>query len=190
MSSKKDKLLDKGLREADTHTMRLPKKQRLSRRISRKLGFGRRTVSVVSGSLAVLLLGGFFMYQNIPSINVRYAATKSGVHASLPGYQPAGFAVNSHVQYSPGQITIAYKANADNRSYTLSQQNTSWNSDALRDHLATATGSTPQSYPYSGLTIYLHDSSRADWVAGGVWYSIAGDSKLNTDQLIKIATSI
>jgi hypothetical protein len=139
--------------------------------------------------LAVLALGGFFAYQNIPNMNVRYAAAKAGVSAGLPGYQPAGFAVNSHVEYSPGKISIAYKANADNRSYTVTQANTSWSSDALKDHLVTS-GSQLHTYPQNGQTIYLHDSAQADWVSNGIWYSIAGSSSLNTDQLIKIASSI
>jgi len=46
------------------------------------------------------------------------------------------------------------------------------------------------SYPDGGRTIFLHGSSDADWVEGGVWYSISGNANLNTEQLIKIAGSI
>jgi hypothetical protein len=188
--SKKNVLLDKGLHAATSHQKTRTKKPRLHHRVGQRLGLSARAASIATGSMALLLFGAFFAYQNVPNIAVRYAAAKSGVHASLPSYQPAGFAVNNHVNYSPGEVTIAYKANADNRTYSITQQNTNWNSDALKEHLAASNGNTPQSFPDNGRTIYLHGTSEADWVAGGVWYSITGDSSLNTDQLIKIATSI
>jgi hypothetical protein len=184
-----NKVLDRGLHEATSHHHAISK-QRLHHKVGHKLGLSSRAASIAASSLAVLTFGAFFAYQNIPSINVRYAAAKAGVQASLPDYRPAGFAVSNRVQYSPGRITISYSANADNRQYTLSQQNTSWNSQALKDHLASTDGMTPQSYPDNGRTIYLHDDSSADWVEEGVWYSISGDASLNTDQLIKIASSI
>lgn len=188
--NKANKMLEKGLRAADSHSATAPKKPKLRHRVGRKLGLSRRATSITASAFTVLALGGFFTYQNIPSINVRYAAAKAGVRASLPSYQPAGFAVNNHVEYEPGELTIAYKANADDRTYTVKQKNTTWNSDALKDHLTTNNATAPQTYPDNGRTIYLHDDSSADWVNNGVWYSISGDSSLNTDQLIKIATSI
>ncbi len=189
-SHKTNKMLDKGLRAADSHNKPATKKEKLRHRVGRKFGLSKRATSITAGAMAVFALGGFFTYQNMPNINVRYAAAKAGVRASLPSYQPAGFAVNNHVEYEPGELTIAYKANADDRKYTVTQKNTTWNSDALKDHLTTSNETVPQTYPDNGRTIYLHEDSSADWVNNGVWYSISGDSSLNTDQLIKIATSI
>ncbi len=188
--SRTDKMLNEGMRVATSHQKPTLKKAKLHHRIGGKLGLSKKAASVVASSIAVLAVGGFFLYQNIPNLSVRYASAKAGVPASLPEYQPAGFDVSKAVEYSPGQLTIAYHANADERKYTITQKNTSWNSEALKDHLAAAMGSEPQSYPDNGQTIYLHNDSSADWVAGGVWYSITGDSKLNTDQLIRIATSL
>lgn len=185
-----NKMLDKGLRNANSHEETMAKKAKLHHRVGKKLGLSARAASVAAGSLVVLVVGGFFAYQNIPNLSVRYASTKAGVRASLPAYQPSGFTVNSHVAYAPGEISVAYKANADNRAYVITQKNTNWNSDALKEHLMGETGNIPQSYPDSGRTIYLHDNHEADWVNNGVWYSISGDSSLNTDQLIKIATSL
>ena len=190
VSTKTSRMLDKGLREADSHNTRVVKKLKLRHKIGRRFGLSARITSVSAGILAVLALGGFFAYQNVPNLSVRYAAAKAGVNGHLPTYQPSGFAINSHIKYSPGSITIAYKANADNRNYTLTQANTSWSSDALKDHLVTATGTQPQTYPQNGQTIYLHDGAQADWVNNGIWYSVSGNSSLNTDQLIKIASSI
>ncbi len=188
--SKTEKMLTDSLRTATSHKTPTVKKARLHHRLGKKLGLSKKAASVVACSIAVLAAGSVFLYQNMPGLSVRYASAKAGVAASLPEYQPAGFSVSKAVEYSPGQLTIAYHANADDRKYTITQKNTSWNSQALKDHIAAATGSEPQSYPDNGQTIYLHNDSSADWVDGGVWYSITGDSKLNTDQLIRIATSL
>lgn len=187
--SKANIMLDKGLRSADSHNMPSPKKLKLHHRIGKRFGFSKRATGIVASMLFITALGGFFAYQNIPNMSVRYAAIKAGVSGQMPSYKPAGFAIDSHIQYSPGKFSIAYSTNADSRSYTLTQSNTAWSSDALKDHLTTS-GSQLQTYPQNGQTIYLHDNAQADWVNNGIWYSIAGSSSLNTDQLIKIANSI
>ena len=189
--SNADKMLQKGMKAAESHTAvkHSAKKTRVHHRVGNKLGLSQRATSFAASGMAILVIGGFFAYQNIPNMSVRYASAKAGVRAGLPGYKPAGFAVNSHVQYNPGMVTISYHANTDDRSYTVTQRNTSWNSQALKDHLVT-TSNVPQSYPSKGQTIYMHDGNKADWVAGGVWYSISGDASLSTEQLIQIATSI
>lgn len=183
-------LAEKGLRAASSHTENKAKKQRLHHRIGRRLGLKPRAAGIGAGSLALLLLGGFVAYQNVPNLAVRYASMKAGVNASLPGYQPAGFAINDRVQYSPGEVAVAYKANADDRNYTLTQKNSAWNNESLKDYLTTTSGQEPQSFPENGKTIYLYGDSDATWVDGGVLYKISGDSSLNTDQLIKIASSL
>jgi hypothetical protein len=183
-------LLDKGLRAADSHSEVSVKKAKLHHRVGKIFGLSARGATISVSCLVVLVIGGLYMYQNIPDLSVRYASAKSGVRATLPNYQPSGFAVNSHIQYSPGELTIAYKANTGSRTYTVTQRNTSWNSDALKDHLTTIGGITPQTYPDNGRTIYLHDDNSADWVNSGVWYHITGNANLNTDQLIKIASSL
>jgi len=188
--SKAKSMLDKGLMSANSHEAKVDKKAKLHHRVGRKLGLSKKAASIATASLTALIVGGFFIYQNIPNISVHYASAKAGIHASLPNYQPSGFTINSHVAYSPGEISVAYKANADSRAYTITQKSTNWNSDALKEHLMGAKGVIPQSYPDNGRTIYLHDNQEADWVNNGVWYSISGNSSLNTDQLIKIATSL
>lgn len=188
--SSSHKVIEEGLKKATSHTNKPIAKPKLRHRITKKVGIRKRSASIAASALSVIILAGFFAYQNMARINVKYAATKSGVHASLPGYQPAGFAVSSKVTYGSGAVTISYRANADDRNYTITQRSSDWDSQALKEHLASVNGMSPQSYPDNGLMIYLHGESSADWVAGGVWYSINGNAKLNTDQLIKIAGSI
>ena len=184
-------LLTKGLRSANSHEEKASKSPKIHHRVGRKIGLSAKAASIATASLALLAIGGFVVYQNIPNIAVHYASIKAGVHATIPEYQPGGFAVSSHVQFDPGAIALSYKANADNRFYTVTQKATNWTSNALKEHLRSESkGTAPQIYTEGGRTIYLHDGSEADWVNNGVWYSITGNSSLSTDQLIKIATSL
>jgi hypothetical protein len=48
----------------------------------------------------------------------------------------------------------------------------------------------PLIFQQKGLTIYMYDGSHATWVNQGVWYTIEGDSLLDTEQLLRIATSL
>lgn len=184
------KVIEEGLKKATSHTEKPVKKPKLHHRIAKKVSMKKRTTKLATATLSVLLLGSFFAYQNMAKINVKYASAKSGVNASLPGYQPSGFAVSKKIEYGSGAVTISYRANADERSYAITQRSSDWDSQALKEHLASLDGMTPQSYPDNGLMIFLHGESSADWVAGGVWYSITGNAKLNTEQLINIASSI
>jgi len=180
-------VLAKGLQNASSHLEKpIEKKQNRSKNRSKRS----RLVSIGAGSMAVLLLGGFFAFQNVPNIAMRYAATRAGVRASLPGYHPAGFAVNSHIQYIPGAITVSFRSNTDSRSFTITQKSSTWTSETLMTNYVASIGSQVQTYQDKGRTIYLYGDSNATWVNGGVWYDISGASKLNSDQLIKIATSM
>ena len=150
----------------------------------------RRLVSAAASGLAVLLLGAFITYQNIPNISMRYAASRAGISAKTPGYQPAGFSLNSKIKYTPGQITMSFSSNTDDREFTITQRESAWNSETLRNNYIAATNAPVHAFEDKGRTIYLYGDSSATWVNGGVWYDIKGDSQLNSDQLIRIATSL
>jgi hypothetical protein len=120
---------------------------------------------------------------------MRVASARSGVHGSLPGYQPAGFGLNGAISYKPGQITVSYKSTSDNRSFQITQSVSSWNSDTLRDSYVATNHPSYQMVNPKGKTVYLYDSN-ATWVDGGIWYRVEGDSQLNSDQLQNIANSL
>jgi hypothetical protein len=176
-------ILEKGLANAQSHIQ--PLHQLAPARSKRR----RRLVSFAASSFAVLLLAGFITYQNIPNISMRYAASRAGVSARMPDYQPAGFSLNKKIQYTPGQITLSFRSNTDERSFTITQRESSWNSETLRTNYIAA-DMPVQTFEDKGRTIYLYGDSNATWVNGGVWYEIKGDSLLNSDQLIRIATSM
>lgn len=181
-------VLEKGLKNATSHKETYtPKKQRAARS---KRSLRGKLATYGAGALAAVLLFGFIAYQNIPNISMRYAATRAGISASLPGYQPAGFALNNRIQYNPGQITLNFDSNSDDRSFSITQRETAWNSDALLSNYVAAKDGQVQKYEDKGRTIFLYGDNSATWVSGGVWYDINGNSQLNSDQLIRIATSL
>lgn len=145
------------------------------------------TLSTMVGS--ILLLTGFFAWQNSANIEFRMAASKAGVQAALPSYKPAGFSVKRPVEFAPGQITVHFRSNSDERTFALIQRSSNWNSQALLENFV-APRQNYQTVEDKGKTVYVYDNSNATWVDGGIWYQIEGNSSLNTDQLLRLASSM
>jgi hypothetical protein len=184
-----EKLLEHGLRSAASHETIKSHKAHAKQR-SKKFSLRRKTTRYAAGALATLLFVGFFGYQNMPNLSVRYASLKAGVDASLPGYKPAGFAINDRVEYKSGEVALTFKANADDRSFKIIQQKSDLDNEALKQQLSQRSGYAPQTYPDNGKTIYFYGDSNASWVSDGVLYNIVSDANLNTSQLLKIADSL
>lgn len=183
--------LSSGLANADSHEQPKTKRLRPHVRLAKRLKISPRVLSAGSLLLAGLVIGGFFAYQNVPNLTMRLASAKAGVHGTLPGYQPAGFALNGRIAYKPGQITIGYKSNSDSRNFTITQSTSSWNSETLvQNYDALKNNSSYLAVPTKGKTVYIYSGSNATWVDGGIWYKIEGDSQLNSDQLLSLANSM
>ena len=180
----------KAVENASSHTEAAPKKMSRRQKVARRLRISPRMVSVSSFVMAGLLLGGFFVYQNIPNLAMRVAAARAGVNASLPGYKPAGFAMNGPIKYSTGKISISYRSTTDGRNFQVTQANSEWNSETLLENFVAVDRRPYQTYQDKGKTIYIYDDSNATWIDGGVWYQVEGSSSLNSDQLLRIANSL
>lgn len=153
----------------------------------------RRPHHRVSGTLAisaaVLALVGFVLYLNKTAITMRYADAKAGFHATLPGYQPGGYAIGNF-RYSPGFVAVNFNNGTLGRNYTLTQQSSNWNSQTLADTLA-SNGHTPhQTLSAGGQTIYVYGDNNAAWVSGGIRYSLTSNGNLTTTDIIKLANSL
>ncbi|MDO8266017.1 MAG: DUF4367 domain-containing protein [Candidatus Saccharibacteria bacterium] len=184
-------LIEKALAGAKAHEqVQLPKVSKKRRRIAHKLGVSSRAMAISTSVLAGVLLGGFFAIQNVPNLSMRVAAARAGFNASMPGYNPSGFSFKGPINYSPGQVTISFKSNTDDRAYTVSQKASGWNSDALLSNYVVAENKQYQTYLDRGRTLYIYDGSNATWVDNGVWYQVEGNSDMTTDQLVRIAASI
>lgn len=182
-------VIENALRNATSHQQTFSPKKQLGIGKAKK-SLRKKLATYGAGLLAALLLVGFIAYQNIPNITMRYASARAGINASLPGYRPAGFSLSPRIQYTPGQITLSFKSNSDDRSFSITQRETAWNSDALLSNYLASKPGQVQRYEDKGRTIFLYGDNSATWVSGGVWYDIDGNSQLNSDQLIRIATSL
>ncbi len=178
------------IENATSHTQPKIKKTSTHHKIAHRLNVHPRIVSMSAGAMAVVIIAGFFAYQNVPNLTMRVAAAKAGVRGSLPSYKPAGFSLNGPVHFTPGQITIAYKSNSDDRSFKLVQKSTEWNSETLLSNYVAKDQRPYQSYQEEDKTIYIYDSNNATWIERGVWYQVEGNGALSSDQLLRIANSL
>jgi hypothetical protein len=182
---------ESALHAATSHEQPRLRKLRLHDRIARKLHIAPRTLLMSTGLLSVLAIGGFLAYTRVPSVAMKVAATKAGIHATLPTYQPAGFSLKGPIASAPGEISVNYKSNSDDRDFKLVQKTSSWNSETLLDNFVeTSKQASYQTFQTRGRTIYIYDGGNATWVDGGIWYKIEGNTSLNSDQLLRIANSL
>lgn len=165
---------------------RTQKRQPLKSRLLPK----QRVASVVAATFALVLLGGYFTYLNMPTLSVRVAAAQAGIDASYPNYHPDGYALAGPVAYADGRVSMNFKANGGNQAFTLNQSKSSWDSDAVLDNYVTPrAGTTYIPYTERGLTIYTYKNNAA-WVNGGILYTVEGDAPLSSEQIRRIATSL
>ncbi|HMI09752.1 MAG TPA: hypothetical protein VK497_05155 [Candidatus Saccharimonadales bacterium] len=161
----------------------LASKQKTSRRFS-------RTASVMSASIAVLLLAGYFTYLNMPHLSVRVAAAQAGINASYPEYNPDGYSLSGPIAYSQGEVDMKFASNSGPQNFSIKQSKTSWDSSAVQEnYVKQKWGDDYMPYSERGLTIYAHDGN-AVWVNNGILYTIEGDAPLSSSQIRSLATSL
>ena len=152
---------------------------------------GRHITKYASTALVVLVLAGYVTYLNVPSLSMKVAAHRAGFAATLPGYKPSGYSLSGPIAYSPGEVTLNFRSTTDGRRFSLKQQPTTWDSTALLENYVTRKNQNYLTYQDRGLTIYIYDGSSASWVNAGKMYHLEGNnSQLDTDQLLKLATSV
>lgn len=190
--SPSESVIQKALANASSHQQPKVKAHKVKRshRIAKKLHIKPKTLHAFGTALIVLSIVGVIGYANAGAIQVKIAATRAGVAAKTPGYEPAGFGLSSAISPQPGEVTIDYKSNSDDRAFKVSQSNSSWNSETLLQNFINAQNRTYQTFQNNGKTIFVYDNGNATWVDGGVWYKIEGNSSLNSDQLLRLAGSL
>lgn len=166
-----------------------PKKPHKSKRSRSK---GAKKIQFASLSVAVLVLAAYVTYLNVPALSMKVASSRAGFAATLPGQTPAGYRLQGPIAYSPGQVVINFGSNTDDRHFTIQQQPTTWDSDALKEnYVAKNSTGEPNTYQDSGLTVYMFGAGDAAWVNDGKFYSIKSDnSQLDSRQILAIATSM
>lgn len=179
----KENLIKERLSEVDE-----AKKQKSGSRMHKMLG-RTRAMHITTMCLALVMLGGYLTYINMPNLSVRVASARSGVTASYPEYRPDGYHFNGPVAYSPGEVTLSFKSNSSAQGYLVKQRASNWDSQAVLDNFVTKESDSYLTYSEQGLTIYTY-SNKAAWVNGGVLYTIDGDAPLSSEQVLRIAASM
>lgn len=149
-----------------------------------------RVTAILSATFALVLLGGYFTYLNMPSLSVRVAAAQAGIDAGYPNYRPDGYSLTGPVTYADSRVSMLFKSNSGTQNFTINQTKSSWNNEAVLDNYVTPrAGSNYIPYSERGLTIYTFDDNAA-WVNGGILYTIEGNAPLSSEQIRRIATSL
>ncbi len=187
--AKKDDVFAQGLANATSHEQPKLKKSRLNHRIAHKLHIRPKMFNIGAAVLAAILLGGFILYQNLSNLTVRLASVKAGLHASLPSYSPSGFTLKGPVQYAPGQVTLNFHSNSDQRSFQVKQQASSWNSENLLQTYVAKNNQPYQTYQDEGRMVYI-DKDSANLVTGTKWVQVKSDGTLSSNQMLNIVKSI
>ncbi len=183
--------IENALLNANSHLQQLENSAIKKVPLLNRIGLKNRFANVSAMSLALVLLIGFFAYQNTAIISMKLASSKSGISANLPTYKPAGYSVKN-IQSSPGSVNVAFKSNSNGNEFQLTQTASNWNSSTLLSDqvLKEQCASCYQTYQSDGKTIYIYDNANATWVNGGIIYKIGGNSQLSSDQIIKLANSL
>ena len=163
-----------------------PKQKRQSKRA---MILSRRKTSISALVVAIIMLGGFVGYTQLPNIRLHMASTQAGFAANLPGYKPAGFSL-SHLDATAGQVAFQFHSNSDSRSYAITEKSSNWDSQTLRDTFVASFGHNYQTLQTAGHTLYVYGKNNATWVSAGVWYQIQTDGALGTHQLVQLASSL
>lgn len=165
--------------------------QKKNKKQMQKLHFGVGRVMLALSCAAVAVLAiVYFVNLNMPDLSLRVAAMQTGINASYPGYVPRGYAVSSITSESK-KIILDFKNSGENSTFTLTEESSSWDSNALLNNYVKESFSEGfKTIKEQGLTIYI-DGSNAAWVNGGVIYKINADSGVLTNkQICSIATSL
>jgi hypothetical protein len=149
-----------------------------------------RIATIVIACLAILVVGGYLTYVNLPSLSVNIAAAQAGINATYPSYRPDGYSLEQPITFSDGKVTLKFKSNGSSDYFTITQERSSWDTSAiLQKQVQPKVGNNYLTTEEQGLTIYSYNNSAA-WVNGGILYTIDGNAPLSGEQVRHIATSM
>ena len=142
--------------------------------------------------MAVLLLGIYMLYTTVPGVSTQVAAAQTGVAASYPTYRPEGYDLTGPITAKDGKVAMTFgQTGGSTGSYTIMQEKTDQESDALGSAIKKEAGHDPAITRIDGLTIYTYNNGNAAaWINKNVLYTIKSDTPLTSTQVQQIATSM
>jgi hypothetical protein len=176
-TSIKVNIFEEALAEARSHEQKAPKRK--------------KNVSLLAGAsfASLLLIGGIVSLFNTNTIEMQLASVQAGFPINTPTHTPSGFE-KSTTEVAGKSVALNFVSPIDQRSYTLSQESSSWDSQTLFDHITETPGVSYQVLQNKGRNIYIYGKSKAAWVDGGILYKLSGNANLSTDDIIGIAGSL
>lgn len=170
-----------------------PEKKEVEEKKAKKsklhLGVGRVILALSCAAAAVFAIV-YFVNLNMPDISMRVAAMQSGIDPKYPGYVPRDFSVTDMVA-EEGKITLNFKNSQTGDSFSISEERSSWDSNALLSNFVkNEYGEDFATTRENGLTIYM-TTDAATWVNGGMLYKLNITSgTLTKKQIRSIAVSL
>ncbi len=140
-----------------------------------------------------VMLAGFLLYMNMPTVALAMASQKSGLAVKSPSSVPKSFYLERNVYATSGQVTMSYKTRSDDRRFSITLLKVDQTKETLKEEIITKTKGQYQVYETNSLTLYLStpsNSSAAEWLNNGVRYSIRGNSGMTTEQLASMASAL
>ena len=154
-----------------------------------RFGFGRVLLALGCTAVAVFAI---VTYANasMPDISLRVAAMQTGIEASYPSYVPRDYRLTD-ITSEEGKITLNFNNSNTGESFSLVEERSSWDSNALlTNYVKEEYTENYSTVKEQGLTIYI-DNGKATWVNGGIVYRISGSSEaLTKKQICTIAVSL
>lgn len=150
----------------------------------------KRLITTIIVAVIIVIIGGTVVFFNIPALSVAIAGSQAGISASYPSYTPDGYSLKQPISFSQGQVNLQFVGNGNGKGYTITEQQSSWDSSAVLENVVEkAVGTNYLTIQDNGLTIYSYGGNAA-WVNNGILYTIKNAAPLSNQQLQSIATSL
>ena len=146
-----------------------------------------RAPTLITAALAIVVIGGYFTYVNMPAISIRVAAREAGIDAHVP-YTPNGYLIDGPVAYAAGQIKINYKSNGGASGYSVTQQSSDWSNEDIVNGLLRPDESY-RTIDVGDVTVYRYNNNAA-WVKDDMLFTVNGNDTLGDSQIAEIAKSM
>ncbi len=139
-------------------------------------------LALVCSAATVAGLAAFINF-NMPNISVKVAAMQSGIEATYPTYIPRNYQLSNVTSDKNGKITMVFSG-LDNNSFTLSEERSTWDSNALLNNYIKKNNSDYSTLREQGITVYTYVGGTA-WVNGGILYEITTTGRSLTKEQIR-----
>ena len=187
----KDQAIKKALASASTMSTSGEQAIENDKKLNSKhhFGVGRVVLALTCAAAAVFAIV-YFVNLNMPDISLKVAAMQTGIEATYPSYVPRDFGLSGIVSES-GKITLNFANHASGDEFSLVEEKSSWDSNALLNNFVKDEyGDNYSTIREQGLTIYVSDSNAA-WVNGGIVYKLnTTTGTLTKKQISSIAASL